>query len=52
MTIYMPLTVLLSALFAKVIYKNLVDTYLLLVLLPDTSRVSSLEDPLAFADAF
>ena len=51
MTIYMPLTVLLSALFAKVIYKNLVDTYLLYVLLPGTSDVSLLEDPLAFAGA-
>ena len=51
MTIYMPLTVLLSALFAKVIYKNLVDTYLLCALLPDTFDVSSLVDPSAFADA-
>ena len=51
MTIYLSLTVLLSALFAKVIYKNLVDTYLLLASLPGTSRVSSLEDPLASADA-
>ena len=51
MTIYMPLTVLLSALFAKVIYKNLADTYSLCTLLPETSCAFSLEDPLASADA-
>ena len=48
----MIITVLASFLFAKTIYKNLVDTYLLYALLPGTSDVSLLEDPSAFAGAF